>query len=172
MSESQLPQRTHGLTWWHVIAGAIVGAAVCVAIMLALVRDRALGAASQRHAGDVLYQDPDQSGKSATRMTKVTVIQELPDALVLDIDYVFLPQPEQSAVLSVMPDMDGWYFTQTAVVPGRHTASLMVGLRSEVHEVARSHNLTLGIGVYSKDKFEGNVFQRILPLAKSWRHQS
>lgn len=146
------------------------------AVLLGLLGTQLALAAPQRaakakdRAGLVIFQDENPQDLSRTKILKVTVVQELSDGVVLDVEYNRAADLEGQLSLSVMPDMSDWSMTLVYLQPGKNIISQEVSLQPEVKGPVESNNLSIRIEHY-KEKYMGPVFNRTVPFEKVWKQR-
>ncbi|HWM90366.1 MAG TPA: hypothetical protein VN493_06325 [Thermoanaerobaculia bacterium] len=141
-------------------------------VLLCLVGAGSLPAAprkAQDRTGQVIFKDVASEDLSRTRILKVTVVQELPDALVVDVEYNRASDYEGELGLSVIPDMPHWSVTHIHLQPGRHIVSQEIAIQEEVKAPQTSNNLSIQIQHYQDRKYKGEIFTRIVPFEKVWK---
>jgi hypothetical protein len=128
--------------------------------------------AGQDRTGQVVYQDSAPADLTRTKILKVTVVQELPDVLVLDVEYNRADEfGDDELSLVVTPDISLWEVEQVFLLRGRNVVSQEISLQKEAKEPIESHNLSIDVQ-HNKDNHSlGMIFHRIVPFAKTWRPQ-
>jgi hypothetical protein len=146
-------------------ARAVAAVLLCVLGTSGLVEARK----PQSRAGQVIFADAAPEDLSRTRILKVTIVQELPNALVVDVEYVRAADFEGELSLMLTPDMPHWSVSQVYLQPGKGIVSQSIGIQEEeVKKPVKSNNLALQIEHYQDRKYKGPIFQRIVPFEKVW----
>lgn len=114
----------------------------------------------------MIYQDSEPADLARTKILKVTVVQELPDALILDVEY---DRGDEFGQDELALDISLWAVDQVFLVHGKNVVSQGISLQNEAKKLEESRNLTIAIQHYRDHHTLGNVFHRIVPFAKTWR---
>jgi len=146
-------------------ARAVAAVLLCVLGTSGLVEARK----PQSRAGQVIFADEAPEDLSRTRILKVTIVQELPNELVVDVEYVRAADFAGELSLMLTPNMPHWSVSQVYLQPGKGIVSQSIGIQEEeVKKPVKSNNLALQIEHYQDRKYKGPIFQRIVPFEKVW----
>ncbi|MHB8881328.1 MAG: hypothetical protein ACYC69_07425 [Thermodesulfovibrionales bacterium] len=109
------------------------------------------------------------------KIDKVVVVQETDYSLILDLFYTYQNDvPNEEVKLFVLPDMPYWTTNPIPVDKGRSRGRVSIDLyekkmkEDQVDEYETS-KLTLSFDHYSPEKFNGSIYQEIIPFKKIWQ---
>ncbi|HEV8577662.1 MAG TPA: hypothetical protein VGX68_01160 [Thermoanaerobaculia bacterium] len=123
----------------------------------------------QSRVGQVIFADEMPEDLSRTRILKVTIVQELPNEVVVDVEYIRAADFEGDLALLITPDMSHWSVSDAHLQKGKGLVSQSIGIQDEeVKEPVKSNNLAIRIEHYQDRKYKGPIFQRIVPFEKVW----
>lgn len=132
-------------------------------------REHAPAAAATLRKKDerVIWSDETITSDDIAKVTRVVLVHENKDELVLDVSYYLSPDFDGYATVGVFPDIPDWSVAEARAMKGRHTISVPVS-RIPSAEPGESTTLRIEIAGYRNDSFMGPLYRRIVPFGKRW----
>lgn len=118
----------------------------------------------------IIFKERSISSDDKAKILNLSLIEETEDKLILDVEYYLSKKVDGIVYIGVYPNIKYWSVSRTLAQPGKHKATLSVGLdHSRANSIEESSNLRLSMKWYKDKQYKGQLFKRIIPYNKVWK---
>lgn len=122
----------------------------------------------------IIYQAPEQSFGEPMLVRRVSLIQERPAQLMLELEYTYQGSiPAEQVKLFIHMNSTYTYIGNVDVLKGTHIRRVIIGLneadmKKDQRYEFTTHNITVSFEHYLPNKYMGVLTRTLFPFEKRW----